>query len=87
MMTTNQLGEIPYPTGKGFGLGFGIDTKVPEDGLGSAGNYYWSGAYSTFFFIDPANDLYAILMTQRSPYTGAIGDNMRKQIYSALGRK
>lgn len=87
MMTSNQLGDIPYPAGKGFGLGFGIDTEQPKDGLGSAGNYYWSGAYSTFFFVDPVNNLFAILMTQRNPYTGSIGENMRKQVYSALGKR
>lgn len=84
LMTQNHLGDIPYRDGQGFGLGFGIDTEVPEDGLGSAGRYYWSGAYSTFFFVDPANDLYAILMTQLSPYTGTYGDALRKHVYRVV---
>ncbi|MBC6996576.1 serine hydrolase domain-containing protein [Neolewinella lacunae] len=87
LMTQNHLGDIPYSPGQGFGLGFGLDTAVPEDGLGAAGRYYWSGAYSTFFFVDPANQLFAILMTQRSPYTGQIGDALRKHVYQAISKK
>ncbi|MEO0733905.1 MAG: serine hydrolase domain-containing protein [Bacteroidota bacterium] len=84
LMTRNHLGDIPYRAGQGFGLGFGLDTEVPEDGLGAAGRYYWSGAYSTFFFVDPENDLYAILMTQLAPFTGSYGDALRKYVYQGL---
>ncbi|MEM9258597.1 MAG: serine hydrolase [Bacteroidota bacterium] len=84
LMTRDHLGEVPYEEGKGFGLGVGIDLKVPKDKLGAAGRYYWSGAYSTFFFVDPENDLYAILMTQLSPYTGAYGDALRKYVYRGI---
>lgn len=84
LMTKDHLGDIPYAEGKGFGLGFGIDLKVPEDGLGAAGRYYWSGAYSTFFFVDPVNDLYAILMTQLSPHNGSLGEDLRKHVYEGM---
>ncbi len=51
--------------GYGFGLGFGVRR---QDGLavapGSTGDAMWAGAWGTFFTIDPAEQLVAILMTQ-----------------------
>ena len=51
--------------GQSFGLGFGVMT---EPGLSkvisSAGAYSWGGAAGTKFWIDPEEDLVAILMTQ-----------------------
>ncbi len=84
LMTQSQIGELTYAPGETFGLGFAITTDLPEDGLSSVGRYYWSGAYSTFFFVDPANDLYAILLTQTSPYTGKYGDALRKWVYRVI---
>jgi CubicO group peptidase (beta-lactamase class C family) len=51
--------------GHGFGLGFAVRT---DDGLapypGSAGQFYWSGIAGTFFWIDPKEDLFAVMMSQ-----------------------
>lgn len=51
--------------GQYFGLGFGV---MREPGLSevisSAGAYSWGGAAGTKFWIDPEEDLVAILMTQ-----------------------
>ncbi len=87
LMTQSHIGDLPYASGETFGLGFAITTDLPEDGLSSVGRYYWSGAYSTFFFVDPANDLYAILLTQTSPFTGRYGDELRKWVYKSIGSK
>lgn len=84
LMTQNHIGDNVFAPGQTFGLGFGVTAELPEDGLDSVGRHYWSGAYSTFFFIDPANDLYAILMTQTSPYTGRYGDALRKWVYKSI---
>jgi CubicO group peptidase (beta-lactamase class C family) len=84
LMTQNHIGSNVYAPGQTFGLGFGVTVDLPEDGLDSAGRYYWSGAYSTFFFVDPANDLYAILMTQTSPFTGRYGEALRKWVYQGI---
>jgi len=63
LMTMNQVGDL---LGDGaFGLGFGITTE--EDNtrkLGSVGNYRWGGYFSTIFWIDPEEDLIAVLMKQ-----------------------
>ena len=54
--------------GCGFGLGFCVIQDVAKNGTpGSTGNYYWGGAASTGFWIDPVEDMYAILMTQFMP--------------------
>lgn len=86
LMTQSHIGDASYRPGQTFGLGFSIVTDKPEDGTDSQGRYFWSGAYSTFFFIDPANDLYAILLTQTSPYTGRYGEALREHVYQAIGR-
>nr|MCS5610273.1 beta-lactamase family protein [Candidatus Poribacteria bacterium] len=56
----------PYDQkGIGFGLGFSVVTDLAQSGiLGSEGVYRWGGAASTTFWIDPKEELIAILMTQ-----------------------
>ena len=86
LMTMNHVGELREP-GHGFGLGFGIVTDVAaSDIAGSVGTYYWSGAYSTYFFIDPAEDLIAIMLSQRSPYSGRHGQLFQQMVYQAIAR-
>ena len=83
LMTMNQVGDL-Y-NGQGFGLGFGITTDVAKSkALGSEGSFYWSGAYSTYFFIDPKEDLIAILMTQVQPYSNYYGAKLPQFVYQAL---
>lgn len=85
LMTMNHLGDIPYSAGQGFGLGFGILTDVADNAaLGSEGSYYWSGAYNTYFFIDPEEDMAAILMMQFAPYTNFYSDKLRQFVYQAM---
>ena len=53
----------PAAAGYGFGLGFAVRR---QDGLaalnGSAGDYYWSGVYGTYFWVDPKEELSAVFM-------------------------
>ena len=69
-MTADHLGNLPVagdilPTGYGFGLGVAVRTATGQATRpGSAGHYSWSGLGGTFFFVDPAEDLFAILLTQ-----------------------
>ncbi len=84
LMTLNYTENLREP-GFGFGLGFGIVTDVAASGMpGSEGLYYWSGAYSTYFFIDPTEDLIAIMMSQRAPYSGYHERMLRQMVYQAL---
>ena len=83
-MTTNQVGDL-RGGGQGFGLGFGVITDITKtDVIGNNGQYFWSGAYSTYFFIDPAEDLIAIMLSQRSPYSGYHERMLRQMVYQTL---
>src|SRR5690606_29168292 len=54
IMSINQSGDLFQDPGKGFGLGFAVvDDLADSKALSSEGTFYWSGAYSTYFFIDP----------------------------------
>jgi|TARA_A100001011_G_scaffold114660_1_gene121313 CubicO group peptidase (beta-lactamase class C family) len=62
-----SFSEVRYK-GVGFGLGFGVNIDVPEtQNSGSIGSFNWGGAASTFFWIDPKEDLICIMMTQLMP--------------------
>ena len=70
LMTSDHLGNVPsnpelLPPGHGFGLGFAVRTHAGMAPFpGSVGNYYWSGAAGTSFWVDPSERLYAVLMIQ-----------------------
>ena len=68
LMTMNHIQDDWQPlwrTGSGFGLGFAVVTNVADTHtLGSLGTYSWGGLASTTFWIDPVEELIAILMTQ-----------------------
>ena len=57
---TGLLVFIPYV---GFGLGFAITDDVAKTMVpGSKGEFYWGGMFSTAFFVDPVDDMFAIFM-------------------------
>ncbi len=71
--------------GTGFGLGFAVLMDPVRSGvLGTPGEYYWNGAYSTSFFVSPAEDLIAILLTQLGGSDYQIRREWRSTIYQAL---
>lgn len=85
IMTINQVGDLFQAPGQGFGLGFGVTTDLAAiKSSGSVGTYYWGGAYCTYFFIDPEEELIAILMTQVQPYTNYYATVMPQFIYQAI---
>ena len=87
LMTSNFIDGFPYSSGNGFGLGFGVRTDLADSRLvGSEGAYYWSGAFNTYFFVDPVEDIVAILMTQSWPYTNYYGTMMRQMVYTAMSK-
>jgi CubicO group peptidase (beta-lactamase class C family) len=58
-------GEPPLPPGYGFGLGFAVRREAGlANFAGSQGEYFWSGVAGTTFWIDPAEELFAIFMSQ-----------------------
>ena len=72
--------------GSGFGLGWAVTTDVVATTQpGSAGTFSWGGMASTFFWIDPVEDLIAIQMTQLMP-SGAypIRPQLQQLVYAAI---
>ena len=68
--------------GIGFGLGFAVLVDLARtQNVGSIGEYYWGGAASTIFWIDPAEDMIVIFLTQFMP-SGTF--NFRGQIKQIL---
>ena len=89
-MTADHLGGIPIdgtllPPGHGFGLGFAVRRTAGESPVpGSVGSYHWSGIGGTSFFVDPAQDLYALLLTQAPNQRDHYRLLFRNLVYAAL---
>jgi CubicO group peptidase (beta-lactamase class C family) len=89
LMTINHLpdgvkGLREYT--QGFGLDFLVVQDVASLGTaGSVGEYNWGGLANTIFWIDPEEELVAILMTNVVP-SGAypLREEMRQMVYQAL---
>jgi CubicO group peptidase (beta-lactamase class C family) len=71
--------------GVGFGLGFASSlNEVDSGGLG-AGDYYWGGAASTIFWVDPKEDLSVVFMTQLMPSgTFNFRGQLKSIVYSSI---
>jgi len=73
LMTSNHTGKLPiWLNGPGFGFGLGFNVVIDVGGTGQAGSlgkYAWGGAYGTNFWVDPAEQMIGIIMTQVSPET------------------
>ncbi len=85
LMTANHIGRIPMwndtLAGYRFGLGFRVREHTGEAALlGSDGSYGWGGAYGTFFWIDPKEQMIGILMIQLMPYANL---NIRLEFQNA----
>jgi CubicO group peptidase (beta-lactamase class C family) len=70
----------------GFGLGFAVRTLVPSNTEWPLGEYRWDGVGGTFFFIDPADDMFVIFMAQTPSERGRIQLELKTLIYRAMGR-
>lgn len=70
----------------GFGLGFRVATSLGEArSLTSVGEYGWSGAANTFFWIDPAEEIIGLMMTQHMPLEPyPVQERFRNLAYQAL---
>jgi len=93
-MTADHLGAIPaaqgasaglLAPGHGFGLGFAVRTAAGiAPTPGSVGMYYWGGIAGTSFFVDPAEDLFAILMLQAPNQREFFRPLFRDMVYAML---
>jgi len=72
--------------GIGFGLGFSVTLDpVANKVLSSPGEFAWGGAASTAFWVDPVEDITALLFTQLFPSsTHPLRPQLRQLVYQAL---
>ncbi len=85
MMTMNQIGDLNARQDK-FGLGFSIVTEEGSSRYPSrAGTYWWGGALSTRYWVDPVEELIVVLYRQMwgGPATD-VDDTFRVLVYQAL---
>src|SRR5262249_33523038 len=91
-MTSNQLppealpmtlGGFPQP-GLGFGLGISVRLEAKSSKPDrAAGEYGWSGAASTYFWVAPKPELVAIVLQQVQPFSFGLQMALRPAIYAA----
>lgn len=73
--------------GVGFGLGFAITLDPARTLLpGNAGDLSWGGAAGTYFWVDPAEDLAVVFMTQTLFAPDRLRQDLRTMVYAALER-
>jgi CubicO group peptidase (beta-lactamase class C family) len=97
LMASDHLGPIaeagPSPAqglmgtpGYTFGLGFAVRRGAGVAGVhGSAGDYTWGGFAGTYFWIDPKEELFGILMTQQpGPIRVQYRKLFRQLVYQAI---
>jgi CubicO group peptidase (beta-lactamase class C family) len=84
-LSRSMFSEAAY-NGVGFGLGFAVTLDPAATlTLGSAGDFFWGGAASTFFVVDPREDMVMVLMTQLMPSAAyPIRRQLRALIHAAL---
>jgi CubicO group peptidase (beta-lactamase class C family) len=75
-------------SGNSFGLGVMVQTEVAGyRGLGSPGKNGWGGAAGTWYWVDPKEDLVAVLMIQRMSFGSApiaISRDFETAVYQAI---
>ncbi len=85
IMSIDQANDLFRDPGKGFGLGFAVVEDLADTkSLGSEGTFYWSGAFCTYFFIDPKEEMVAIFMTQVNPFSSYYENKFKQMVYQAI---
>jgi len=97
LMTSDHLGnfiqQMPQPgelllgtKGYTFGLGFAVRQGDGVGGVpGSAGEYMWAGYAGTYFWVDPKEQVTAVLMTQAaSPQRAYFRKLIKQLVYQAI---
>ncbi|MGH6992801.1 MAG: hypothetical protein ACREEH_05630 [Caulobacteraceae bacterium] len=84
-LSRSLFSESVY-AGVGFGLGFAVVVDPAKAMLSSsAGEFYWGGAASTAFWIDPAEEIAVVFLTQLIPSSAwPIRRQLRTLVYAAL---
>ena len=86
LMTADHIGDLYGVPGVGFGLGFSVVEDLGVRGTpGSVGEFGWGGAYHSTYWVDPAEELVVVYLTQVIPAAG-LDDfgKVRALVYQAL---
>jgi len=93
LMSTDQLDPritsrffLPGKGSVGFGFDFAVRTaqpKTPEENRGAVGEFFWDGAETTLFWVDPANDMAVVFFVQVKPFDGTLHHDIRAAVYGA----
>ncbi len=86
LMTADHIDGIDYAPGQGFGLGFYVVEDLGARGVpGSEGEFGWGGAYHSVYWVDPAEELVVVYLTQLVPARG-LDDHgtLRSLVYQAV---
>lgn len=95
LMSTNQLSDevterrwLPSKGQVGFGMDFAVRIAPPVDeneNQGIVGEFFWDGAASTLFWVDPVNELTVVFFVQVFPYDGSLHKDLRDAVYGKFG--
>jgi len=93
LMATNQLSDtitqrmwLPSKGQVGFGIDFAVRLRQPASQVennGMVGEFFWDGLGSTLFWVDPANELTAVLFVQVVPFYNELHKRFRDAVYGA----
>ena len=91
VMSTDQLDPriterswLPGKGSVGFGIDFAVRVAPPKDAQenrGAVGEFFWDGAETTLFWVDPVNDLAAVFFVQLIPFDGTLHHDVRQAVY------
>jgi CubicO group peptidase (beta-lactamase class C family) len=86
LMTSDHLGEKYGVPGRGFGLGFETVTDLGLSGrYGSEGEYSWGGAYFSRYWVDPAEEIVTVFLSQLLPSGGVdLQEKLRVLVNQAI---
>jgi CubicO group peptidase (beta-lactamase class C family) len=90
LMTADHLGPISGAPdlllpGYGFGLGFAVRLHAGISHVpGSVGQYFWGGLAGTTFWVDPAEQLFAMLLIQAPGQRDYFRTLFRDLVYGAF---
>lgn len=98
LMATSQLSDsvterswLPSKGQVGFGIDFAVRVRTPasrQENNGTVGEFFWDGAASTLFWVDPVNDLTAVLFTQLMPFDRVgLHKGFRDAVYGPWSRR
>ncbi|HXC10643.1 MAG TPA: serine hydrolase domain-containing protein [Steroidobacteraceae bacterium] len=79
---------LPTKGQVGFGIDFAVRIRPPanaQEASGAVGEFFWDGAADTLFWVDPKNNITAVLFTQYRPFgTVPLHKAFRDAVYSGV---